>query len=205
VLSIEEEAGVQHLRDQRVRHLFGYHVQKVAGMIQVITGRNRLVTPPKLVIRGHDRGNLRDQSDGRPVLHLAIYHVSGRIEHAEGCAGGLQGVHRVPVLGETFDQITNLILDAPMLGHIGREPVEFSLGRKLIIERQVGNLQKGTVLGQLFDSNPAIFEQTGLVIHEADRGLGDRHPGQSRREFLPSGTVHHSVTSFDEPCLLLPV
>jgi hypothetical protein len=92
-----------------------------------------------------------------------------------------------------------------MLGHIGREPVEFSLGRKLIIEQQGGGLQKGAVLGQLFDLNPAIFEQTGLTIDEADRGLGGRHPGQSRREFLQSGAVHHRVTSFDEPYLLLPV
>ena len=97
MLGVQNQAGVEHLTDNRIGPALREHIKKILAELEVITGRYILVTTANAGKRRHDRRQFGDQPHGGPVIILGVLNGAPGIEHPEGSDGSLQGIHGMPL------------------------------------------------------------------------------------------------------------
>lgn len=162
MLGVENEAGVENLRHHLIRNLFGQHVEEIFGVVEVVARLDLIVSAPKTGISGDDGGNFGDQTNGRKILGLLILDILIGIEHPERRDRRLKRIHRVTVVGKTFDQIGNAVFDPPVHAEVFVELLKLGGGRQVSEEEKVGRFDEVAPLGQGLQSNPR-YSRTPLV------------------------------------------
>ena len=112
-------------------------------------------------------------------LLCGVGDVAGRVEHAHGGHGGLQGVHRMAGLRQALDQIDELELDAAMVAKLVVEIGQLLLRGQIALEQQPGGFLETAFAGQGLDGDAAILQPGSFAVDETDRRLRDRHVGQA--------------------------
>src|SRR5262245_66096525 len=115
---MEDQAIVEDVHPQRMGDGFGEHVEKIFTETEIISRDNRIIAAAKPRPGGDDRRKLGDQPNGRPVVILHVFDIAPGIIHAERSNRRLERVHWMTLLRQTLHEITNGILQSPMMGDI---------------------------------------------------------------------------------------
>ena len=100
-------------------------------MTQIVAGRQRFFAVADTVKRGHQRRHLGENADGgAPALFRAV-HDAVRVKHADRAHARHQGVHGVSSLGQTFDEVDNAELEAPVAAQFADKVVQLLWRRQL--------------------------------------------------------------------------
>ena len=68
------------------------------------------------------------------------------------------------VIAEAFDELLQVLVDEGVIGDAEHPLVKLSLRRQLTVQQQVGDLEKGRVLGQLLDGIAAVLENALVAV-----------------------------------------
>jgi hypothetical protein len=101
------------------------------------------------------------------------------------------------LLGKTFHEINDRILQAAMMGDVLFPASERRSGWKMAEKKKVGGFQIRRALAQLFDADAAIFKDTTFSVDVADGGFGCRNSGKAGHEIMR----HEQLPPYSAPPL----
>ena len=108
--------------------LLEQHVVEVGGVVEVVARRRSASSPWRRRWKAATTvGSLAIRRTTDSQLLCGVGDVAGRVEHAHGRDGRLQGVHRVAGLGQALDQVLELVLDAAVVAELVVEVGQLAL------------------------------------------------------------------------------
>ena len=180
VVGVQQQEEIERLRDLRERdvRLVGgreHHVQEILAIRQVAPRMDVRQTPAGAVRVGRDRAHLRDDHRrGRLVgLEVALVVVGRQvgIVGAQRIQHGRKDRHRMGVARKALEQVLHARVNGRVLCEQLGEPLALRRERQLPVDDEVGCLDEGGMLGELFDGIAAVAEDAGLTVDEGDRTL----------------------------------
>ena len=180
VIGMQHQQHVEHLGHDRV-HLVRLgrdperHAQIVADVVERVVRVDVGLAHRLLVGVGRDRRQLRQQPDGRDLDLLGIQRIQGvLIERGQRTHRAGQHRHRVSVAREPVEQPAQVLVQHGVPLDPANEVVQLGLGGQLAVDQQVGHLEVGGTLGQLFDRVAAVTQDADVAVDVGDLGLARR-------------------------------
>ena len=103
-----------------------------------------------------------------------------RIEGGQSADRSHQHAHRVSVVAEALDELLEVLVQEGVDGDVVDPRVQLRLGRQLAVEQQVGDLEEGGVLRELFDRVAAVLQDADVAVDEGDGTAARRRVHESR-------------------------
>jgi hypothetical protein len=75
----------------------------------------------------------------------------------------------VGVVAVALVHLLDVLVDEGVVGDVVDPAVELLLGRQLAEDQQVGDLEVGALLAELFDRDPAVLKDARLAVDVGDR------------------------------------
>ena len=157
------------------------HVQEVGRVgefvLRVHVGKAAMVP----VGEGRQRGKLPDQAhDLLPPALGGTHLLRPRVEGGERRHRADHHPHGVRVVAELVHEVGDVLVDVGVKGHVVDEVVELRPGRKLPLQNEMGDLQKGASLGEFLDRIPPVLEDPLRPIDVGDGAAGGGGVGEAR-------------------------
>src|ERR1039458_453411 len=128
------------------------HVQKIAGIAQIIVGIYKRHSENVSVGKSGEGGHLADQTVSLFATRVWIEDVLRvRIKGGERSDGRNQHAHRVRVIMETFQEFLDALVDERMVRDVVVPVFQLRLCRKLTMQNQIGRFGVGALLRKFFD------------------------------------------------------
>jgi len=89
----------------------------------------------------------------------------------EGSNSTYKHCHRVGVVTEPTDKITDVLMHHCVIFNSVAESCEFAFRRKLSVKQQIANFKVAAFLSQLVDRVAAMQQNTFITIDECDRAF----------------------------------
>ena len=109
------------------------------------------------------------------VMHVGAVVIEG----GQGADGRHHDRHRVRVASEALEETVELIVHHGVVSDREGELLQLVRGRQITVQKQVADLQKTGMLGQLLDRIAAIEQHAFVAIDIGDLALAARRRGEA--------------------------
>ena len=199
------EAGLGHLP---------HHRQEVGAEVEGVVGVDEGHAHAEAVGGGGQRGHLGDQPGDLLVARLGIEDLLGvEVEGGQRRHRRYQHPHGVGVVVEALQEpLAHVLVDERVHGDLVVPGFELGLGRQLAVQQEVGHLEVGRVLGQLFDRIAPVAQDALVAVEIGDGALAGGGGHETRvvepdpgKELRPFGGRHPPVVDGDLELVPRPV
>ena len=177
MICVQDEDAVQCALQHRVDLVLftrrgKHHVQKVAGVAQVIFGVHVGLAYGVLVRHGDQRRHFRDQANGGDLAVLRVGDVRAVVvERRQGTDQAGHDGHRVRVTAKATQEKLHLFVDHGVVGHAVHEIFFLAAVRQLTVKQQVTGFHVIAAGGQLLDRVAAVQKFALVAVNVGDGRL----------------------------------
>ena len=172
---MQNEKNVERAFERPVRRILGvrhleHHVQKVAGIAQIVIGID--ITQAAIVpisVRGDRRHFCDEAFDLCQPLVGVIDLVSVGIKRRQRSDSADEHSHRMRVVAKRLHQRLYIFVDKGVMRNVVGPRRQLFLVRQLAEKDQVRDFQKIAVLSELFDGVAAVLQDALVAVNEGNR------------------------------------
>ena len=156
MVGVENQGGVEELRELRVGVLSLQHVEKIGGDIGIRLRRQGFLAVADAVEPRYQSGHARHHAGG--LADVGVVRIVVPVGVVEGHDGGdgAHVLHGVNVGRQAVHDVEHGFREGVLAADIVDQLVEFGLAWQLSVPQQVHHLFKGRVLCQIFNHVAAI-------------------------------------------------
>ena len=207
VIGMQDEQHIERVGEHRIGlemrlgHL-PHHRQEVGAEVEVVVRVDEGHADAVAMGARRDGGHLGDQADDLLVAALGAEDVLGiGIEGRQCSQRGHEDPHGVGVMVEALHEpLAHVLMDERVIGDVVLPRLELLGGGQFPVDEQIGDLEIGGLLGQLFDGVAAIAQDAVLAVEFGDGTGGGRGGAEggivepdARQELRPLGGVDATV------------
>ena len=184
VVGVQDEEDVESAFERGIRAVFQLggaeqHVQKIAGVAQIVIGIHERHAQAVPVGERGERRHLADQAIGLLAARFGIEDVLRvGIESGERGDGGNQHAHRMGVVVKAVEKFLDALVNERVVRDVVVPIAQLRLRGQLAVKNQVGRLRIGAFFRQFLDRIAAVAKDALVAVDESDLAGAGRRVGE---------------------------